>query len=360
MSNAAPLPALVSLRSCAAGLSMLLASAAAPALAQEPVNITFFIWAGSNQGVVPMEVIEKYRAENPHVTIEVLESNNAITYPKMVAARMTTPDDPLVNCGFFNIDSMNKGDFDDMWVEITPDLVPRMTAIRDGYVRPEGKGLGYMMSTIGIMYNKDKVTTPPDSWEILWTPRNDKSVTFFDYDSRMPALAARLNGGDERNVDPGFEVWSKAVGNLRALVDSNDAVKNLVVSGDALYAPWFAASATVWINEGAPLGFAVPKEGLLAFPLYLTITKGSTPAEQKVCGDLLNELLSPENSGRYGELVFSTPLVEDAVLTDAQKANPLLSLEAAENAILLDYQYIGEVAPEWRERWDREVKFLMR
>ena len=58
------------------------------------MEITFFIWAGSNQGIVPMEVIEAYRAEHPEVTINILESNNAITYPQMVAAKRTTPDDP--------------------------------------------------------------------------------------------------------------------------------------------------------------------------------------------------------------------------------------------------------------------------
>ena len=42
---------------------------------------------------------------------------------------------------------------------------------------------------------------------------------------------------------------------LRALVDSNDGVKNLVVSGDAwIRAVVFGAIAKVWIEEGAPLG----------------------------------------------------------------------------------------------------------
>ena len=95
-------------------------TATVAAHAQEPVEITFFIWAGSNQGIVPMEVIEEYRKEHPEVTIDILESNNTITYPKMVAAKRTTPDDPLVHCGFFNVDSMTKGDVDGMWTSIDP------------------------------------------------------------------------------------------------------------------------------------------------------------------------------------------------------------------------------------------------
>ena len=335
-------------------------SQATGAVAQEDVRLTFFIWAGSNQGVVPMEVIEDYRAEHPNVTIDVLESNNTITYPQMVAARRTTPDDPLVHCGFFNVDSMNKGDVDDMWEPITPDMVPNMENVIDRYIRPEGRGIGYQMSGIGILYNSEKVTEPPTSWSVLWEEGNDNAVTFFDYDTRMLAIAARLNGGDEHNIDPGFEVWAENADNIRALVDSNDGVKNLLVSGDALYAPWFSSLANVWIAEGAPLGFAVPEEGLIAFPIYLTIAKGVTDAERQVCAELINELLSPENAGRYGELTFAVPVVENAVLSEEQQANPLLNLEQAESAILLDYGHIAEMSSEWRERWDREVKFRMR
>jgi putative spermidine/putrescine transport system substrate-binding protein len=338
----------------------LLLAAAAPAAAQDKVQITFFIWAGSNQGVVPMEVIEKYRAAHPNVTIDVLESNNTITYPKMVAARRTTPDDPLVHCGFFNVDSMNKGDVDDMWESVDATLIPNMANVLERFIRPEGKGIGYQMSGIGILYNRDKVKEPPTSWTVLWADGNDKQVTFFDYDTRMLSIAARLNGGDEHNIDPGFKTWAEHAGNIRALVDSNDAVKNLLVSGDALYAPWFSSLANVWISEGAPLGFAAPEEGLIAFPIYLTIAKGVTDAERQVCADLLNELLEPENAGRYGALTFAIPVVENAAMSPEQLANPLLNLDQADKAILLDYKHIAEMSSEWRERWDREVKFKMR
>ncbi|MCC6306429.1 MAG: extracellular solute-binding protein [Rhodobacteraceae bacterium] len=338
----------------------LVAAAATVAPAQDPVTITFFIWAGSNQGIVPMEVIEAYRAAHPNVTIEILESNNTITYPKMVATRMTTPDDPLVHCGFFNVDSMNKGDVDDMWESMNPERITNMANVIETFIREDRRGVGYQMSGIGILYNRDKVTTPPDSWTVLWSEGHDKQVTFFDYDTRMLAIAARLNGGDEHNIDPGFATWAKAVGNIRALVDSNDGVKNLLVSGDAYYAPWFSSLASVWIKEGAPLAFAAPKEGLIAFPIYLTIAKGVTDGERAVCEDLINTLLEPPNAGRYGELTFSIPVVRNAAQSPEQLANPMLNMDLAETAVLLDYKYIAEESAAWRERWDREVKFLMR
>lgn len=350
-----------SLRTLAAAASLLLsASAAAMAQSADPVEITFFIWAGSNQGVVPTEVIEKYRAEHPNVTINILESNNTITYPKMVATHRTTPDDPLVHCGFFNIDSMTKGDVEGMWVPMDPARVTNMANLIPEYRRPEDRGVPFQMSGIGILYNKDQVKEPPDSWADLWDPKNKGRVTMFDYDTRMLSIAARLNGGDEKNPDPGFETWAENAANFRALVDSNDAVKNLLVSGDAWMAPWFTGLSYVWINEGAPLGFAIPKEGAIAFPLYLAIVDGVDEAEKAVCEELINAILEPDNAGRYAKLTYGIPLVANATLDEQQKTDPLLSLDIAKNAIQLDYGHIGEVASDWRQRWDREVKTQMR
>lgn len=323
-------------------------------------TITFFIWAGSNQGVVPREVVAQYLEEHPNVTIEFLESNNTITYPQMVAAKRTTPDDPLVHCGFFNVDAMNKGDVDGMWEPMNPETIPNMANVLPEFIREGRLGVGYQMSGIGLLYNTDVLAEPPTSWTDLWSPEFRDRVVMFDYDTRMLTIAARLNGGDEYAIDPGFEVWAENAENLRALVDSNDALKNLLVSGDAWIAPWFSALANVWIAEGAPLGYVTPEEGAIAFPIYLTIVDGVTDAERAVCEDVIDRLLSPDNAARYGELTFAIPVIQNAALSEAQQNDPNLNLDVARNAILLDYAHIAEMTPEWRERWDREVKFKLR
>lgn len=349
-------------------LAALLAAAAwmwtSPADAQRPpperATITFFFWAGSNQGVVPTEVITAYRQQNPQVTIEILESNNAITYPRMVAARRTTPDNPLVHCGFFNVDAITRGDVDEMWEAFSEAGVPNLANVLPQYRRAGNRGVGYQMSSIGILYNRNRVPNPPTSWRVLWDPASRGRVTMFDYDTRALVVAARLNGGDERNIDPGFRIWAEQARNFRALVDSNDAVKNLLVSGDAWYAPWFGAISQIWINEGAPLAFAIPREGVIAFPLFLVMSRGVTPAQRRVCEDLINTLLEPTHAGRYGQLTLGVPLVRNAVVSEEQRRNPMFSPELAENAIVMDFNEIARMTATWRERWDREVKIRMR
>ena len=344
----------------AAAVSAAIVFAGSSAGAQEPVEITFFMFAGSGSDTVPKEAIADYVTANPHVTINISETTNAIIYPQMVTARRTTPDSPLVHCGFFNADTVNRGDVDDMWEVLDRKNIPNMDNVLESYARPDDRGVAYQMMGVGILYNTNVMSEPPTSWADLWDEKNRGRVAMLDNDMRMIAVAARLNGGDEFNPDPGFKVWADNAQNLRALVESNDALKNLLVSGDAGMAPWWSSVSDFWIKEGAPLAFAVPKEGAIAFPIYMAIAKGVSDAQREVCESLLNELLTPARAGRYGSVTSSIPLVRDAVMSEDQVENPVLNPQIAEKAIILDFAHISSVASEWRERWARDVKLNMR
>jgi putative spermidine/putrescine transport system substrate-binding protein len=325
-----------------------------PAAAAPRVKLTMFIWAGANQGVVPREVVARYLRAHPDVEIEFWESNNAVTYPRMIAAKQADPNKPLINFGYFNIDISNRGDNDDMWVPMNPARIPAIGQVHATLRRPGNRGIGYGISGMGIMYNKTLVKEPPTSWTDLWNPKWRGRVTFFDNNFIPLALAARLNGGNETNVEPGFRTWMDNAKNLRALVTSNDQLRNLLVTGEALIAPWFTSIWKFWEAEGAPLAFAVPKEGVVAFPIYLQIVKGSTPEQIKVAEEVINELLTAENNARYARLTFGIPSLPNAEMSETVRT--ILNPKLLDTAIWLDWATMGQKASEWRQRWERDVK----
>ncbi len=333
----------------------LVASRPAPAAAK--VKLTMFIWAGANQGVVPREVVARYLKTHPDVEIEFWESTNAATYPKMLAAKQANPNAPLVNFGYFNVDLSNRGDTDDMWVPMDPARIPAVAKLPPGLRRPGNRGLGFSVSHVGLMYNKNLVKDPPTSWTALWDPKWQGKVTFFDNNFVPLVLAARLNGGSEQSVDPGFRLWTEHARNIRALPTTNDALKNILVTGEAQIAPWFAGIWKFWADEGAPLGFVNPKEGAIAFPLYLQIVKGSTPEQIKVAEEIISELMTPENNSRDAQLTNKIPAFPTATL--AQHMDPAFNPKVIESAIWLDWAVMGQKASEWRSRWEKEVKSRM-
>jgi putative spermidine/putrescine transport system substrate-binding protein len=325
-----------------------------PATAAPRVKVTMFIWAGANQGIVPREVVARYVRNNPHVEVEFWESNNTVTYPRMIAAKQADPNKPLINFGYFNVDISNRGDTDDMWVPLNAARIPNMTRVHATMRRPGNRGVGYGISGVGLMYNKNLVKEPPTSWADLWNPKWRGKVTFFDNNFWPLVLAARLNGGGETNIEPGFKIWAENARNIRAQVGSNDQLRNLLVTGEALIAPWFTSIWKFWEVEGAPLAFAVPKEGVIAFPIYLQIIKGSTPEQIKVAEEIINELLVTENNARYARLTFGIPSLPDAEMSETVRT--ILNPKLLDNAIWLDWATMGQKASEWRQRWEREVK----
>ncbi|MGQ0570292.1 MAG: ABC transporter substrate-binding protein [Armatimonadota bacterium] len=325
-----------------------------PAMAAPRVKLTMFIWAGANQGIVPREVVARYLRAHPDVEIEFWESNNAVTYPRMIAAKQANPNNPLINFGYFNVDISNRGDNDDMWVPLNSARIPAVTRVHASLRRPGNRGIGYGISGMGIMYNKNLVKDPPTSWTAMWDPKWRGKVTFFDNNFIPLVLAARLNGGSEKEIDAGFKVWADNAKNLRALVTSNDQLRNLLITGEALIAPWFTSIWKFWEVEGAPLGFVNPKEGVVAFPIYLQIVKGSTPEQIRVAEEIINELLVTENNARYARLTFGIPSLPDAELSAS--VSQILNPKLLDTAIWLDWATMGQKASEWRQRWERDVK----
>lgn len=327
--------------------------------ATDTVHLTMFIWAGSNQGVVPREVVAAYLKTHPNVSIDFVESNNTVTYPKMVAAKQVDPNNPYVDFGFFNVSTAAQGDVDGMWTPLDPKKVPNMKYVLPTYHRAHNMGIGYQTSLIGLMYNSKLVKKRPKTWTALWSPQFKGKVTTFDYQWEALVIAARMNHGSEKNINPGFKLWSKHADQFKALVNSNDQLENLIVTGQAEVAPWFLAIEHVWEQQGAPVAFVLPKEGAIAFPVYLELVKGITPQQKVVAQQIINMLLSSKYAGEYGRLTYSTPVETNAKLTKAQKNDPHLSLKAAAHAWQLNWSTIAKNDATWKQRWDQEVKSHM-
>ena len=122
----------------------------------------------------------------------------------------------------------------------------------------------------------------------------------------------------------------------------------------------FFYGATIELEEVA----AVPEGESCVNPLdrtSATYTAPSAPGEPEswtlAMGSMTGYDVGVAAATEAGLIV---PVVRNAELSEEQKKNPLLNIEVAEKAVLLDYALIGQMTSDWRERWDREVKTRMR
>lgn len=334
-----------------------------PAGADGPVKLSFFVYVGANQGVVPREVVAEYTKENPNVTIELYEGTNAETYPKMVAARKTTPDQPIVNFGYFNADATAKGDVDDMWEPLDPAAVPTLGNVLDNFKRKDNKGIAWGMVGIGLMYNTDHVKTAPTSWMDFWDSRFKGRLALSQGNHYLSGLVTttRAQGGKESDpaaVDKAFKLISDKAkeGQIKLFFLSNDQVKQPMIRGEVWLSGWFNSSVDIWANqEKGPFGYAAPKEGQIAFTLYHQIVKGSTAVQKYHAQRIINMLNDKKWLSRYCNLTHSIPVAKDIQLDAALANQEAFKSRNIEGAMQLDWPTLAAKNSEWKERWDKEV-----
>lgn len=333
------------------------------------VKLTEFLWVGSNQDVTPKEVNARYLKAHPGTTIDVVAGTNAETFPKIMTSLQTTPDDPLVNLGFFNSDAITKGTVADIWLPLGPDRVPNIAEVLPAFRVAGDKGVYFSSSPVGIMYSekvfKDKGWDPPTSWNDLWDPRFKGKVAFYDAPSwsfNGLVITARLHGGGEKNIEPAIKVYEDAAkaGQIQSVYISNDAAKQLLVSGEAWITPFFYGIMQPWVDDGAPLGYAVPKEGQIAFPLGFGMIKGTTSEQQRVAAALINDMLAPKVVKRWCDLTYGVPVVKGVKVKSRLADLPAYQPAAIKHQVQLDWTTIAKSSDAWSEQWNSRVKANLR
>ncbi len=324
-------------------------------------RLTLFVWSGLNLPVVAHEVARFYMRNHPGVQLDVLEGQNFEVYPKMVSARKLTPDRPLVHFGYSNAQFTYQGDVDDMWEALDLRNIPNAANIADAYRRPGERGIGFSIAPVGLMYNPEVLrragVEPPTSWTDMWHPRFRGRVTSIKYAwyANGLVIAAKLNGGSERNIEPGFRLWSERAGQFVAFANSNVETRDLVVRGDAWLAAMFGGNVLAWKQEGAPLEFVIPREGAIAFPLYLVVVKGVTPQQKRIAEEVINLILSERWLARWATLTYFVPTTKRSVAPPSLRNLPMYSPTEIARAIQFDWLAIAQNERVWRERWDKEV-----
>ncbi|MFL0374806.1 extracellular solute-binding protein [Paenibacillus amylolyticus] len=328
----------------------------------DKVKLTMFIWAGSNQDVVPKEVVAEYVKEHPNVEVTFEESSNSVMYPKMVAGKQADANNPVVNFGYFNADATAKGLNDDMWEPLDTSIVTNIKDIPESFHKPDNKGVVWGVSSFALVYNKDLVKTPPTSWNDLWDNEEFKGKTalwdymFYSYISPLIAAKGQEIGASYENPEPAFQFWADRSDQIGTLVSSNDQLKALLESGDALIAPFSAQVAQTWIDGGSPLAVAYPSEGAISFPYTLQVVKGSTPEQARVANEIINELLSAEALSQYAEATGTPVTSTTAAVPDKYRDDPSFSVETQSNGINPDWDVLAQNSSSWKELWDRIVK----
>lgn len=170
----------------------------------------------------------------------------------------------------------------------------------------------YMWGTVGIVYNKNMVDGPIDSWRAMWDKKYEKKIFMLDSSRDSIGIALKMLGYslNSRN-EKELEEAKQALMEQKPLVLSyaGDEVKDNMIAEQAALALVWSGDAVYMKRENPNLEYVIPKEGSNLWFDAMVISKGTK--HKKEAEMFINFMCETEIAFKNADYIgYSTPHVE--------------------------------------------------
>ncbi|WP_290063391.1 ABC transporter substrate-binding protein [Paraclostridium bifermentans] len=192
--------------------------------------------------------------------------------------------------------------------------IPNMKYIDKSFLNPiydetNEYSVPYMWGTFGILYNKQMVKEPVDSWNILWNPKYKSNIMMFDsvrdtMGISLKRLGYSMNTTNPKEINEAMKELMKQKDLVLAYV--NDEGKDRLLGEEVAMGIAYSGDAVTLMEENPNLAYAIPKEGTNKWIDAMAIPKSAQ--NKKEAEMFINFLLDPEIAKMNAEYIgYSTP-----------------------------------------------------
>jgi putative spermidine/putrescine transport system substrate-binding protein len=215
------------------------------------------------------------------------------------------------------------------------------------------------MQVIGIGYNPKKITTPPRSWDELWSPKYKGRVGLTALNSQLGiAFLAELNrfkGGTDTNFEPAFKALRELLPNVGAIGANLGAFATLWQQEQIDIAPYNFNFVQTLKGKDVPVELAIPQTGGVGWSTSLHLTANAAEP------DLAVKYIDTHLDATVQAAMMKPPY-------DVIPTNSKVKLEGAITQVLgktheelgkirtLDWETINPQRGALIERFNREIK----
>lgn len=307
------------------------------------------IWGSTQEDIARDTTIPMFK-ELTGADVELIVGGSTDRYALLYAER----DNPSIDVVYLSQAQAEQANADGVIQPPNPEGVPEYNNLYE--IAKASGGYGVSILSVGIMYSAVEFPEPPTSWMVLWDEQYKGRVAPMNFPSTegtaFLVMCALLHGGDENNIDPGFEAIKKLKPFpmiLAGVPETNLAFEQ----GEVVLVPRIDGYANDFISKGGPCGFTIPKEGGILSMNVATIptnTKNTDLAEIWI-----NLHLGQTVQQAYAERLFYGPTNSTIDLSDELASMVVYGDEAISKLIPLKNDVVIEKQPEWVERWNSEI-----
>ena len=216
--------------------------------------------------------------------------------------------------------------------------------------------IAYVAQSIGIVYNTKYVKKAIRSWNDIFDEAF-KGKTFIDDIGHFGLHAliafAKLKGGSEDHIDPGFELLAKfkKMTNARVIATSQEG-EHVLGTGQIWIAVWQKARAIRLMRQGMPIKFVSPIEGDVAVTWGHGVVKGTK--YKQWAERVIDETLDPVNQLNFIKGINNFPTNKKIQLPPDLEVIRYTEEELARQWHI-DWAKVLPQLDQWAERWNKEI-----
>jgi len=243
---------------------------------------------------------------------------------------------------------------------VKPDLdkLPNLKDVAARYrTGADGFGVGYLLWSDGLIYNTSTVKTPPGSYEALWDPKYTGRIFLpppeFAEAVDLAIIAAKMSGGSQQNIDPGFKKLAELKDRVMTLGENPNQVADLFRTGSldigGIYSPAFFPGQIrkpeykMGVTYGMKEGFATQ--------LMFTVIPKSHPGDLDLIHAFINHSLDAGVQGRMAADVLNGPVNSKANIPAESLRFVPSPQQIAEKSVLHDDKSLAVVQAAWIKRY---------
>ena len=225
-----------------------------------------------------------------------------------------------------------------------------------------GRAVSAGLIATGIAYNmrlfKAKGWAVPTSWRDLADPKYKGRLVMPSikntYGLHALLMAARLNGGSETNIDPGFNYMQKSIApNVLSFDPSPGRIAELFQDDEIALAVWGNGRVQALHQQGIPVDFVYPKEGAVALGMGVCVVDKS--ANDALAQKLVQTILSPPIQALLAESQGVAPANRKTTLSPAVAAQ-VPGPAVIDKLIRVNWDVVNAKRADWTQRWDRQIE----
>ena len=271
-------------------------------------------------------VIEAFTKDHPEITVEVFRSGTTELMSKLQAefAAGSTPADVMLIADAVAMTQLKNDDRLFAYADAATDGVPA------ALIDPDQTFFGTKLLTTGIIYNTEKVTTPPTSWHDLEVPEAAARTIM---PSPLYSGAAVIHVGTMVQQEGlGWEYYETLADNGAVAGQGNGTVLEAVARGEKSYGIIVDYMAMNAKKDGSPVDFVFPDEGVSTITQPVAILKDSDNIEAaKVFVDWQLGRTAQEQSVSQGYF----PILDGVTQPEGYPDPKTLTIMTADPAVML-------------------------